>query len=71
MWDVGRYTVAYVDFFDGQVKAHEGAWTKVLEEYLYSGAEPLINGFTGGRKFLYYRQRTVVTAGYDRTADEE
>ncbi|KAJ6099670.1 hypothetical protein N7467_001205 [Penicillium canescens] len=43
-----EYTVAYVDFFDGQVKGHEGAWTKVLEEYLYSGDEPLINGFTGG-----------------------
>ncbi|KFZ03552.1 hypothetical protein V502_10855 [Pseudogymnoascus sp. VKM F-4520 (FW-2644)] len=42
------FTVAYVDFFDEEVKARHGDWGKVLEEYLYSGPNPLINGYTGG-----------------------
>ncbi|QMW44041.1 hypothetical protein G4B11_007411 [Aspergillus flavus] len=43
-----QYTVAYQDFFDNQVQERQGDWGKVLEEYLYSGSQPLINGFTGG-----------------------
>jgi hypothetical protein len=43
-----RYTVAYQDFFDNEVKEKQGDWGKVLEEYLYSGTEPLVNGCTGG-----------------------
>lgn len=42
--------MAYVDFFDEEVKARHGDWGKVLEEYLYSGPNPLINGYTGGRE---------------------
>jgi hypothetical protein len=40
--------VAYQDFFDNEVKEKQGDWGKVLEEYLYSGTEPLVNGCTGG-----------------------
>lgn len=47
-----RYTVAYVDFFDEEVKARNGDWKSVLEEYLYATSEPIINGFAGGREFL-------------------
>lgn len=43
------YTVAYVDFFDSQIKARGGDWKSVVSEYLYSGTEPLINGLAGGR----------------------
>ncbi|EXJ66450.1 uncharacterized protein A1O5_10602 [Cladophialophora psammophila CBS 110553] len=43
-----EYTVAYVDFFDDEVRKNGGDWEKVVQEYLYSGAEPLINGFCGG-----------------------
>ncbi|KIX94732.1 uncharacterized protein Z520_09422 [Fonsecaea multimorphosa CBS 102226] len=43
-----EYTVAYVDFFDDEVRRNGGDWEKVVHEYLYSGAEPLINGFCGG-----------------------
>ncbi|GAM43993.1 hypothetical protein TCE0_060f19254 [Talaromyces pinophilus] len=43
-----EYTVAFVDFFEEQVKAHNGDWAQVLADYLYSGSEPIINGFTGG-----------------------
>ncbi|OJJ76230.1 hypothetical protein ASPBRDRAFT_72236 [Aspergillus brasiliensis CBS 101740] len=43
-----EYTVAYQDFFDNEVKENQGDWGKVLEEYLYSGTTPLVNGFTGG-----------------------
>ncbi|KAH1388772.1 hypothetical protein KXW98_009160 [Aspergillus fumigatus] len=43
-----EYTIAYQDFFDNEVKEKQGDWGKVLEEYLYSGTEPLVNGCTGG-----------------------
>ncbi|KAJ5413827.1 hypothetical protein N7509_000454 [Penicillium cosmopolitanum] len=43
-----NYTVAYVDFFDNQVKINNGDWKAVLQQYLFSGAEPLINGLVGG-----------------------
>ncbi|KIW30993.1 uncharacterized protein PV07_02678 [Cladophialophora immunda] len=43
-----EYTVAYVDFFDEEVQKNGGDWEKVVQEYLYSGDEPLINGFCGG-----------------------
>lgn len=43
------FTVAYVDFFDQQIKDNEGDWRKVLQKYLFTGSEPLINGFVGGR----------------------
>ncbi|KIX07444.1 uncharacterized protein Z518_02097 [Rhinocladiella mackenziei CBS 650.93] len=42
------YTVAYVDFFDDEVRKNNGDWEKVVQEYLYTGSEPLINGFCGG-----------------------
>jgi Questin oxidase-like len=45
------YTVAYVDFFDEEVRKHNGDWEKVVQNYLYTDPEPLINGFCGGRKF--------------------
>ncbi len=44
-----RYTIAFVDFFDEEVQKNNGDWKKVLEEYLYSGHEPLTNGYVGGR----------------------
>ncbi|KAI2817079.1 hypothetical protein CBS115989_6234 [Aspergillus niger] len=43
-----QYTVAYQDFFDREVEERQGDWGKVLEEYLYTGPQPLINGCTGG-----------------------
>ncbi|KAJ5376640.1 hypothetical protein N7509_013526 [Penicillium cosmopolitanum] len=42
------YTVAYVDFFDSEVKMNNGDWKAVLQQYLFSGAEPLVNGLVGG-----------------------
>jgi hypothetical protein len=47
-FDSFRYTVAYTDFFDAEVKEKQGDWGRVLDEYLYSGPEPLVNGATGG-----------------------
>jgi hypothetical protein len=44
--------VAYQDFFDKEVREKQGDWGKVLEEYLYSGTAPLVNGYTGGCKFI-------------------
>ncbi|OTB00035.1 hypothetical protein M426DRAFT_324611 [Hypoxylon sp. CI-4A] len=44
-----RYQRAYVDFFeDALAWRHNYQWKGVVEEYLYAGKEPLINGLFGG-----------------------
>ncbi|KAJ5612512.1 hypothetical protein N7510_005706 [Penicillium lagena] len=42
------YTVAYVQYFDEELKRNNGDWKKVLRQYLFPRPEPLINGFSGG-----------------------
>ncbi|KAK7177866.1 hypothetical protein PSPO01_16089 [Paraphaeosphaeria sporulosa] len=42
------YTVAYVEFFDEEVKRRNGDWKSVVEEYLYDTSAPIINGLAGG-----------------------
>jgi hypothetical protein len=59
-----RYTVAYAQYFDDEIKRNNGDWKKVLKEYLFPGPEPLINGCSGGRTFQaleVYRLRSVLT----------
>ncbi|KAI0888628.1 uncharacterized protein GGS22DRAFT_152000 [Annulohypoxylon maeteangense] len=44
-----NYQRAYVDFFeDALVLRHNYQWKGVVEEYLYEGKEPLVNGLFGG-----------------------
>ncbi|KAI0433418.1 cell cycle checkpoint protein RAD17 [Xylaria sp. FL1042] len=44
-----RYQRAFVDFFeDALVMRHNYNWKKVVEEYLYSGEQPLVNCLIGG-----------------------
>ncbi|KAK5655436.1 hypothetical protein OQA88_5707 [Cercophora sp. LCS_1] len=44
-----RYQRAYVDFFeDALVMKHSYSWKKLVEESLFSGKEPLVNGLIGG-----------------------
>ncbi len=46
-----RYQRAYVDFFeDSLAMKYTYNWKKVVEEYMFEGEEPLINGLIGGRK---------------------
>lgn len=45
------HTVAYQNFFDDEIEKAGGDWKKVVNEYLYSGDAPLVNGFCGGRKY--------------------
>ncbi|KAI0904707.1 cell cycle checkpoint protein RAD17 [Ustulina deusta] len=48
-WGDKRYQRAFVDFFeDSLVMRHNYNWKKVVEEYLYSGKEPLVNCLIGG-----------------------
>ncbi|KAK1492039.1 MGS207 protein [Colletotrichum tamarilloi] len=42
------YTAAYAIFFDGEVAKYGGDWKKVVEDYVWAGPEPIINGFSGG-----------------------
>ncbi len=49
-----RYQRAYVDFFEDAL-ALEFAydWKKVVEEFMFSGEQPLVNGLIGGRKCCF------------------
>lgn len=50
MIDNGRYQRAFVDFFEDQLVAKRYDWKALLEEYLFKGKQPLINGLISGRK---------------------
>ena len=43
-----RYQRAYVDFFEDQLVLNGYDWKKVLNEYLFTGKEPLINCLIAG-----------------------
>ncbi|CAP67994.1 uncharacterized protein PODANS_1_18630 [Podospora anserina S mat+] len=44
-----RYQRAFVDFFeDALAMKHAYKWKGVVEEYMFSGDEPLVNGLVGG-----------------------
>lgn len=50
-----RYQRAYVDFYEDELVLKFGYdWKKVVEEYLFSGKQPLINGLIAGRKYGSY-----------------
>jgi len=45
-----KYQRAYVDFYEDELALKYGYdWKKVIEEYLFSGKKPLINGLIAGR----------------------
>jgi hypothetical protein len=45
-----KYQRAYVDFFEDELALKFGYdWSKVVEEYLFSGNHPLVNGLIAGR----------------------
>jgi len=48
-----RYQRAYVDFFeDALAMRHAYNWRRVVDEYMFGGENPLVNGLIGGRKYL-------------------
>lgn len=43
------YQRAFIDFFeDALVSKHSYNWKKVVDEYIFSGEQPLVNGLIGG-----------------------
>lgn len=45
-----RYTAAYTTFFDQELANTQNDWKELVNEYLFTPPQPLINGFIGGRK---------------------
>ncbi|KAF2705105.1 hypothetical protein K504DRAFT_460878 [Pleomassaria siparia CBS 279.74] len=43
-----EYQRAFVDFFEDQLVANGYHWKQLLDDYLFSGKEPLINGMVSG-----------------------
>ncbi|KNG86171.1 hypothetical protein ANOM_005535 [Aspergillus nomiae NRRL 13137] len=43
-----KYTAAYTTFFDQELANAQNDWRSVVNEYLFSSPQPLINGFVGG-----------------------
>jgi len=50
-----KYQRAYVDFYEDELALKfDYDWKKVIEEYLLTGAQPMINGLIGGCTFMSY-----------------
>ena len=44
-----KYQRAYVDFYEDELALKfDYDWTRVFEEYLFTGKQPLVNGLIGG-----------------------
>ncbi|OOO14172.1 protein of unknown function DUF4243 [Aspergillus oryzae] len=43
-----RYTAAYTTFFDQELANTQNDWKELVNEYLFTPPQPLINGFIGG-----------------------
>jgi hypothetical protein len=49
-----RYQRAFIDFFEDQLVATQYSLRELLDEYLFGGKEPLINGLISGREQQSY-----------------
>jgi hypothetical protein len=65
-----KYQRAYVDFFEDSLAINHGyRWKKVVEEFMYSGKQPLVNGLIGGRMFPWLMSRgSLLTCSSSRTS---
>ena len=59
-----RYQRAYVDFFEDTLASHSYSfdWKKVVDEFMFEGEEPLVNGLIGGRMFFFFFLRANATS---------
>jgi len=48
-----RYQRAWIDFFEDQLVQFGYDWRELLDDFLYSGKQPLINNLIAGRKLPY------------------
>ena len=55
-----------MDFFEDELVRHRYDWKKVVEEYLYSGDQPLINSMLSGREWikLIFASRVSIDSEY-------
>jgi hypothetical protein len=49
---VCRYQRAWIDFLEDQLVQFGYDWRELLDDFLYSGKQPLINNLIAGRKLL-------------------
>jgi hypothetical protein len=47
-----EYQRAWVDFLEDQLVQFGYEWRELLDDFLYSGKQPLINNLIAGREFL-------------------
>lgn len=50
-----RYQRAFIDFFEDQLVSKKYNVEEVLEEFMFKGKEPLINGLISGRKLAAFK----------------
>ena len=56
-----EYQRAYVDFYEDELALkYDYNWTRVAEEYLFTGKHPLINGVISGRMVPFLPCRTLL-----------
>jgi hypothetical protein len=59
MLTVARYQRAFIDFFEDQLVATQYNLDELLDEFLFGGKEPLINGLISGRKQWSCSQQSI------------
>jgi len=47
-----RYQRAFIDFFEDQLVSRGYDWKLLLNDFLFEGKEPLINGMISGREYV-------------------
>ena len=54
-----EYQRAFVDYFEDQLVAKRYDWKALLDEYLFEGKEPLVNGLVSGREFVWVMKLAI------------
>jgi hypothetical protein len=57
---VCRYQRAWVDFLEDQLVQFGYDWRELLDDFLYSGKQPLINNLIAGRKLLCLSEQVLL-----------
>lgn len=55
-----RYQRAWIDFLEDQLVQFGYDWRELLDDFLYSGKQPLINNLIAGRKLLSHSNRALL-----------
>jgi hypothetical protein len=54
-----RYQRAFIDFFEDQLVTKKYDIKDLVDEFMFQGKEPLVNGLVSGRRFTLSQRLTI------------